>query len=184
MDPNLTMHDRLAAEQGVTLVETLVAILVLTVGAVGMAATFLHGMAVAGTSPAELTATQKAAEAIESVYAARDSHKITWAQLRNAANGGIFLDGAQPIRTGGTDGIVNTGDADKSEVIESVTLPGPDQNLETTADNRIETLAGFTREIRIADLSTVLRSLTVIVTYRSGAGTYTYTLTTYISAFV
>ena len=175
------MHTRLEDEAGITLVETLIAILVLTVGAVGMAATFLHGMKVAGSSPAELTATQKAAEAVESVYSARDSHTITWAQLRNVSDGGIFVDGATEIRTGGDDGIINTGD--DGEVLESVTLPGPDQNLETAADNRIETLAGFTREIRIEDVSSVLRSLTVVITYKAGSTTQTYTLTTYISAF-
>jgi type II secretory pathway pseudopilin PulG len=175
------MHNTLQDEAGITLVETLIAILVLTVGAVGMAATFLHGMSVAGSSPAELTATQKAAEAVESVYSARDSHTITWAQLKNRADGGIFIDGATEVRTGGADGIINTGD--DGEVIESVTLPGPDQNLETEEDNRIETLVGFTREIRIEEISSVLRSLTVIITYKAGATTQTYTLTTYISAF-
>ena len=175
------MHTRSNEEAGVTLVETLIAILVLTVGAVGMAATFLHGMKTAGSSPAELTATQKAAEAIESVYSARDSHSITWAQLRNVSHGGIFLDGGQPVKTGGDDGIINTGD--DGEVVESVTLPGPDQNLATPGDNRIETLNGFTREIRIEDISAVLRSVTIIITYKAGEATQTYTLMTYISAF-
>jgi type II secretory pathway pseudopilin PulG len=175
------MANRLNAESGITLIETMIAILVLTIGAVGMGATFLHGMRAAGSSPAELTATQKAAEAIESVYGARDSHTITWAQLKNASDGGIFQDGPQDVKTGGDDGIVNTGD--DGEVVESVVLPGPDQDLSTAADNRTETLAGFTREIQIEEISTVLRSLTVIITYKAGASTQTYALTTYISQF-
>lgn len=175
------MTSRLQSAAGVTLIETLIAILVLTVGAVGMAATFLHGMRLAGSSPAELIATQKAAEAVESVYSARDSHTVTWAQLRNVSDGGIFLDGAQPVKTGGDDGVVNTGD--DGEVLESVTLPGPDQDLATTADNRTETLASFTREIRIADVSTSLRSVTVVITYTASQTTQSYTLTTYISQY-
>ena len=175
------MQTHLTSERGVSLIETMIAILVLTIGAVGMAATFLHGMRLAGSSPAELTATQKAAEAIESVFSARDSHRITWAQLRNVSRGGIFLDTATAVKTGGSDGIINTGDA--GEAIEAVVLPGPDQDMDTAADNRTETLASFTRQITIADITPVLRSITVTVTYKAGAAAQTYTLTTYISAF-
>jgi hypothetical protein len=172
---------RLRSESGVSLIETMVAILVLTIGAVGMAATFLHGMRMAGSSPAELTATQKAAEAVESVFSARDTHRITWAQLRNQSDGGIFLDSEQVIKTGGDDGIVNTGD--NGEAVETVVLPGPDQDLNTTADNRTETLQTFTRQITIHEISTVLRSITVTIRYTAGATAQTYTLTAYISRF-
>jgi hypothetical protein len=175
------MHTRLTSETGVSLVETMIAMLVLTIGAVGMAATFLQGMRMAGGSPAEVIATQKAAEAIESVYSARDSHTITWDKLRNRAHGGIFLDTAEVIKTGGEDGIVNTGD--DGEVVESVTFPGPDDDLSQGADNRTETLETFKRQITITDISNVLRSVTVTITYTSGAAVQTYTLTTYISAF-
>ena len=40
----MTMHTHFTSEAGVTLIETMIAMLVLTVGAVGMAAMFLHGM--------------------------------------------------------------------------------------------------------------------------------------------
>ena len=61
--------------------------------------------------------TQKAAQAIEAVFGARDSHKVTWAQIRNVngasgSDGGIFLDGPQPLPQAGPDGLVNTGDDD------------------------------------------------------------------------
>ena len=172
---------KLRTESGVTLIETMIAMLVLTVGAIGMAATFLHGMQAAMSSPNELVATQKAAEAVESVYSARDSHTVTWAQLRNQAHGGIFLNTAQSIKTGGNDGIVNTGDA--GEAIEVVYLPGPDQNIAATADNQTVSLGGFTRQIKIEDITAVLRSITVIITYKAGPTTQTYTLTAYISAY-
>ena len=80
---------------GFSLVETIFAIGVLSVAALGMAGIFVQGMQKTASSPAELIATQKAAEAIESVFSARDSHSITWAQLRNQANGGIFNNGPQ-----------------------------------------------------------------------------------------
>jgi hypothetical protein len=128
-------------------------------------------------------ATQKAAEAVESVFSARDSHTFTWAQLRNKSKGGIFVDGAEDLKTGGNDGVVNTGDP--GEVAESVTLPGPDQNFATAGDNRVQKFETFKREILIEDIegNEVLRSLTVIITYKAGPITQKYTLTTYISAF-
>jgi hypothetical protein len=176
----MTMRSNLKSEAGVTLIETMIAMLVLTVGAMGMAATFLQGMKLVSSSPAELLATQKAAEAIESVFSARDSHTITWAQINNKKNGGIFLNEAIPVSTGGEDGIVNTGD--EGEVVESVVLPGPDQTL-STADDRTELLDTYSRKIAITELSNVLRSITVTIEYKAGAATQTYTLTAYISSF-
>jgi hypothetical protein len=162
----------------------MIAMLVLTVGAVGMAAVFLKGMQAAGSSPTELVATQKAAEAIESVFSARDSHTITWDKLRNA-NQGIFVKEPQSMLVAGDDGILGTSDDGKegaqSGVLETVVLPGPDQ-LIGTADDRKETLHGFTREIRISDVEDDLRLITVIITYPAGGTTRKYTLTSYISA--
>ena len=98
----------------------------LSVGALGTAAVFTQGMERTKSSPGDLIATQKAQEAIESVFAARDSHTVTWAQLRNVigtgSDGGIFLDGAQSIKDPGADGIVNT--ADDALAVESTRYPG------------------------------------------------------------
>ena len=57
-----------------------------------------------------LIAREKAREAVESVHSARDMRVITWAQIRNVQQGGVFLAGAQPLRTAGADGLVNTAD--------------------------------------------------------------------------
>jgi hypothetical protein len=170
----------LKSEDGVSLIEAVIAMAVLTIGAVGMGQAFLYGMQSAATSPNELVATQKAAEAIESVFSARDAHTITWAQLRNTAKGGIFLDGARKMNTAGADGIINTGDA--GETVETVVFPGRDQTL-GTADDQRQSLDGFSREIKIIDLSNELRSVTVIITYPYGTGTRTFSLTSYISSW-
>ena len=77
-------------DDGFSLLETIFAISILSVGALGMAGVFTKGMQGTTSSPSELTATQKAAEAIESVFSARDSHSISWNQLRNQNRGGIF----------------------------------------------------------------------------------------------
>jgi hypothetical protein len=166
-------------ERGVSLIETMIAMLVLTVGAIGMASVFLYGMQSATSSPNELIATQKAAEAMESVIAARDSHTLTWAQLRNASDGGIFLNGAKSMKVAGADGILNTSDDGE---VETVLLPGPDQLL-GTEDDKTETLSGFTREITITNVTTSLRSIAVTIAYRAGSASRTYLLTGYMSAF-
>lgn len=173
------MQTQADSQSGFSLLETVFSLGILTVGALGLVAVFLQGMQSATSSPGDLTATQKASEAMESVFSARDSHTLTWAQLRNVSDGGIFLKGAQPLKEPGADGIVNTSDDGQ---IERVEMPGPDQLL-GTADDEVETLSDFMREIQMVDLSRDLRSVTVIVTYQVGAATRTYTLIAYISTF-
>jgi hypothetical protein len=173
------MKTALRSESGFTLLESLFSLGILTVGALGMIGVFLQGMTAVSSSPGDLTATQKAAGAIESVFSARDAHTLTWAQLRNSAYGGIFLNGPRPLKTAGPDGIVNTSDDGE---IEQVVLPGRDQVL-GTRDDKTQTLSEYTREVRIQDLTDSLRSVTVIITYKIGVATREYTLTAYISQF-
>lgn len=173
------MDPQHGSQAGFSLVETIVAIGVLTVGALGLAGVFAVGMQKTMSAPGELLATQKAAAAIESVFSARDSHTVTWAQLRNVNDGGIFLNGPQPLTVDGPDGVVNTAD---DGAVENIVLPGRDQIL-GTADDVTQTLDGFTREIRIVDLSGDLRSVTVTITYRAGSSMRSYNLTGYISSF-
>jgi type II secretory pathway pseudopilin PulG len=173
------MDPRHQTQAGFSLLETVVAIGVMTVGALGMAGVFAAGVQKTASSPGELLATQKATEAIESVFSARDSHTVTWAQLRNVSNGGIFVDGPEALKVAGADGVLNTAD---DGAVETVVLPGPDQQL-GTADDVTQTLDGFTREIRLIDLSADLRSVTVTITYRAGPAIRSYTLTAYISTF-
>jgi prepilin-type N-terminal cleavage/methylation domain-containing protein len=177
-----------SSQNGFTLVETVVALGVLTVGVLGAAAVLATGMQHLSSSPADVVVTQKAAQAIEAVFSARDSHKVTWAQIRNVKgalgnDGGIFLDGATLLHTAGLDGLVNTADDDSA--IETVTLPGKDKLLGTPDDQTI-TLSQYTREIAIRDVPNEngqLRSVTVTMTYKNGPTTKTYTLVTFISAY-
>lgn len=169
-------HD---SQAGFSLVETMIAIGVLTVGTLGLAGVFAVGVQKTVSSPAELLATQKAAAAIESVFSARDSQTLTWAQLRNVSNGGIFLNGPQSIKVEGPDGVVNTAD---DGAIETVMLPGRDQLL-GTADDVPQSLEGFSREVKIVDVSADLRSVTVTITYGSGSAARSYSLTAYLSAY-
>ena len=178
------MRTQSSASRGFSLIETVIALGVMTTGMLGAAAVLTVGMQKVTSSPGDLVATQKANEAIESVFSGRDSHTITWAQLKNlhgatGSDNGIFLDGAQPLKVAGADGLLDTAD---DGAVETVTLPGRDQMLGTFDDQTI-TLDGYSREIAIRDVETDLRSITVTITYQSGALKRNYTITTYISNF-
>lgn len=173
-----------SSERGTSLIETMIALAVLSVGAMGAAALFTQGAEKTKSSPGDLMATQKAQEAIETVFSARDSGALTWSQLRNVAggsgaDGGIFLDAASALKVPGADGLVGTAD---DGAVETVRSPGPDGILLTT-DDKITTLDGYSRKITIRDVSgrSDLRTITVDVSFKSGESTRMFTLTTYMS---
>jgi Tfp pilus assembly protein PilV len=176
-----------SSQAGFSLVETIVAIGVLTVGVLGAASVLTTGMQNLASSPADVVVTQKAAQAIEAVYSARDSHRLVWAQIRNVLgetgmDGGVFLDGPQTLLLAGPDGLVNTAD---DTTLETVTLPGKDQML-GTMDDQVVSLTGYTRTITITDVpgeSGQLRQVTVVITFQSGPTKRSYTLTTFLSAY-
>lgn len=176
------------SQRGFSLIEVMIALGVLSVGVFGVAAVITAGMRSLNASPTDVVVTQKAAQAVEAVFSARDSHKLTWAQIRNVRGGsgtdnGIFADGPQELREAGPDGLVNT--SDDSTTIESVRSPGIDQLL-GTSDDRIDSLGAFRREIEIRDVpgeNNQLRSIKVTITYSTGAAQRTYTLSSFISAY-
>jgi type II secretory pathway pseudopilin PulG len=178
---------QMSSESGFSVVETIVSIGVLTTGIIGAAAVLVAGMTNLNSSPADVVVTQKASQAVEAVFAARDSHKLTWSQIRNVRgtsgnDGGVFLDGPQPLKKAGADGLVNTAD---DTTVETVVLPGKDQMIGTSDDQTL-TLNQFQREIAIADVAGEngqLRSITVTITYQNGPTKRTYVLTTFISSY-
>ena len=176
------MH--VSSSKGFSLVETVIALGVLVTGVLGAAAVLASGMQNLSSSPADVVTTQKAAEAIEAVFSARQSGKLTWAQLKNVSQGGVFLDLPQPMNLAGDDGLVNTAD-DAAYGLESIRLPGKDQQL-GNSDDQIIPLSNFTRQIVISDIAGEngqLRSIVVTIVYQNGGRTRTYVLTTYLSAY-
>ncbi len=175
---------RASGAAGFSLVEAMVAMSVLAVGLLSLAQVLSASLVVMARTPIDIVARQKAAEAIESVYTARDTRVLTWAQIRNVqggsgTDGGVFVDGPQAIREPGADGLINT--ADDGDV-EALVLPGADGRLGTLDDVRAP-LSQFTREIRIRDVSATLREIRVTVTTVTAGGSRTYVLTTTVSSF-
>lgn len=170
-------------ESGFSLIETLIAMAILATGLLSLAAVFAMGLNQLKGSSASLIAREKAREAVESVHTARDTRIVTWAQIRNAGAGGVFLAGAQPLKEAGADGLVNTADDGELEVSLS---PGED-NILGTEDDISTPLDTYTRTIAITDIlvngtpNPSLRQLRVTIGYRVGEAQRTYTLTTYIS---
>lgn len=170
--------------RGFGLVESIVALTILAFGLLAVAAAFSQGLAAISGSHLDLLAREKAAETIESVYTARDTQVIPWAEVRNVEgttgrDGGVFLDGPQPLTESGPDGLVNT--VDDGDV-ETLVTPGPD-GLLGTGDDVAQPLVNFTREIEIRDLSLTLRELRVVIRYTVGGEEREYVIATYISSY-
>jgi prepilin-type N-terminal cleavage/methylation domain-containing protein len=178
---NTTTQRPSRGEAGFSLIETVIAMAILATGLLSLAGVFAFGLRNLAGSSFGLTAREKAREAVESVHTARDTRVITWAEIRNVANAGVFLDGPQPLRTAGPDGLVNTAD---DAAIEVTVGPGFD-NILGTADDVNMPLDTFTREIAITEFPVPnpnLRQLRVTITYRVGDSQRSYTLTTYVSS--
>jgi hypothetical protein len=169
------LHD----QSGLTLIEVLIAAIILMGSLLALAQGMTQGMLIMSTSHYHNIAKQKAAEALESVNTSRDTRVIAWSQIRNVSNGGIFLDGMQPLRDHGADGLVNTADDGAAE---NEVLPGPDGIL-NTADDIVNSLDAFRRQISITDLAPNLRQIRVVISYRVGSLNRQYEMISYISSF-
>ncbi len=188
-----------SGRRGFTLLETLIAIVVMSVGIIGLLAVFATAVATTQNAQENLIARQKALETMESIYTARNTQQINFSQIANISNGGIFTDGATPLLYAGPDGLVNTADDVDFPASgacpagpECITLPGPDGIL-GTADDTAMSLANFQRQIQIntvleADGKTIdpnLKQIVVTVSYFTGGSTVprSYTVNALISAF-
>lgn len=179
----MTGRNRHSAHAGFTLIETMIAMAVLAVGVLALAAMLADGLAYMGMSQDEYIAEQKAAEAVESVYTARDVGQTTWANINNVSGGGIFTDGPTQLCDPGLDGILGTAD-DNCAIPDSIWTPGPDGLLGTADDVNVP-LGGFTRTILIQPVAgrPDLREITVSISYTASRFKRTYTLVTNISQY-
>ncbi len=172
---------------GFTLMETMVALVVLGVGVLGLAAMLAEAIAYMHGSQEDFIAQQKAEEAAEAIYTAKYTNNATFAQLSNNTAGnpaGLFVVGPTPLLQPGPDGLVGTV-ADAGQPPEYIVYPGPDNKLGTADDVKVG-LGDFTRTIAISPVAGYTNSLNqvvITVNYRSGRFQRAYTLTTYVSAF-
>jgi type II secretory pathway pseudopilin PulG len=171
-------------QHGFALLETLIAIVVLMLGLLAVLVTFT--MAISNTTSVQndSIARQKAAEAIESIYTARQTGQITFAQIQNQGAGpGVFTVGFTPMMDPGPDGLDNTPD-DVAAV--PVRLPGPSGVITNTSADVLVDLGNFTRRVQIANVpgNPNVRQITVSVRYPVPQGWYrTYQVQALIASF-
>jgi prepilin-type N-terminal cleavage/methylation domain-containing protein len=161
---------------GFSLIELMVSMGILTVGVLSLAGALTAGVRAISGSSARLIAREKAREAIESVHAARDTGQLSWNNIRNVPDGGIFLSGPQPLRQAGADGIVNTAD-DTSAQYETQRSPGADGIL-GNGDDVIASLGDSGGQPNPS-----LRQITVSIHYLVEGTWRNYQIRTYISSF-
>lgn len=158
------------------------------------------GLGTIGTAQEDSTARQKARQAMEDVFTARDTQTISFSQICNVGSGPtcIFINGFEPMYTAGPDGILNTADdgtiaplpglvdsanagagnilptgCSAAPCIETIDTPGPDGIL-GTADDVFVPLMGFQRQIQITQVSNPnvsnLNQITVTIKYTTPKG--------------
>jgi prepilin-type N-terminal cleavage/methylation domain-containing protein len=188
------------SQRGFTLIEVMIAIVVMTVGILAVLASFATAIAATASAQEDLIARHKALDAMESIYTARNSQQLPFASINNVAAGGIFLPGALPLKCAGPDGIVGTADDTNCTApdtgaacpggVECLVLPGPDGIL-GTADDLPQSLSNFTRSISFnpvflpsGAVNTNLIAVTITVSYvKAGWPARTYTVNGLISSY-
>jgi type II secretory pathway pseudopilin PulG len=173
-----------ASAYGFTLLEAMIALAILAFGVLGLAAMMTDGIAYMNMSQADFIAQQKAEEAVESVFFARDSKNYSWTALQNVADGGMFMNAPEQLLSPGPDGIIDTPDDLTTPVPDVIYAPGPSGIL--GAPDSIEMpLTNYTRQIVITNVvgNPDLRQIQVIMRYTAGRFQRKYVLTSYISRF-
>jgi prepilin-type N-terminal cleavage/methylation domain-containing protein len=178
-------------ERGFTLLETLISMVILTIGLVALLGVVGMALSATQTSQQDMIAKKLAQETVESIYTARDTANITWSQIQNVGGTGIFVTGFTPILQAGPDGLYNT-TSDGASPAQTLTLAGPD-GIYGTADDVIVSLTNFTRSIAIANVPNPatgapygnLRQLTVTIQYTTPQFRLPkqYVLTSFISQY-
>jgi type II secretory pathway pseudopilin PulG len=176
-------------QTGFTLLEAMVAITILSFGILSLAAVYAQGIQVANMTQLDYIAEKKAEEAVETIFAARDSKVLAWTNVRNVtgsggANDGVFLVGPRPLLAAGPDGLYGTADDVTAQPDVVIIGPGPDKIL-GTADDIVMPLTNMTRTIVIVDVpgESGLRQITITMNYTAGKMYRQYTLISYIAQF-
>jgi prepilin-type N-terminal cleavage/methylation domain-containing protein len=182
----LTVANGSRAENGFTLLETMIALVILAIGVLGLAAMLGNSLSYMQGSEQDFIAQQKAQEAAEAIFTAKYTNNASFAQIQNngtSTPAGLFLTGPQPLLQVGPDGLVGSvNDTGASPAY--IVYPGPDMMLGTTDDIQVP-LANYTRTIAISNIAgePYLRQVIITINYISGGLPRTYTLTTFVSNY-
>jgi hypothetical protein len=178
-------------QQGFTILEAVISAAVVTVGLVALLAVFAVAIGSTQTIQLDTIARQRATEALESVFTARETAQITFAQIQNQSAGGpgIFAPGMVALTDPGPDGLEDTAD----DVPPSpINVPGPTGSM-TGANASITqfSLANFQRQVQINNVTDAsgavnpnLRQIVVTIQYPTSNGHLrSYTVQALISSY-
>ena len=172
-------------DRGFTLIETMIAMVILSFGILSVAAVYTQGIQASSINQMSFIAQQKAQEAMETIFTARDSGTLTFTNIANVSQGGVFLDGAQQLCDAGPDGVLGTADDNCNIPDVIVTGPGPDNVLGTADDTVINLNPWMTRTIAIVPVPNTaeLNQVTITVKYTYLGRTSQFVLVSYISGW-
>lgn len=173
-------------QAGFTLVETMIAMAVLSFGILSLVGLFTQGLKTSARAQIEFIAQAKAQEAMESIFTARDTHTLAWAQINNTSKGGVFLDNPQPMLAPGPDGLVGTADDDVNNPNTIIIgPPGNDDIMTTAGDQTINLNPMMTRTIAFTPVTGTpnLNQVTVTISYTVQGQTGQFQLVCYISNY-
>jgi prepilin-type N-terminal cleavage/methylation domain-containing protein len=177
MNTKIDSH-KSGGEPGFSLIELLIAVVILTIGLLGVLSLFVQAILTMGFSEENLIAKQKARETVESIFTARNTAQISFDQIQNTSvSGGVFVTGLQPLHLPGNDGLVGTADDTGDETMVTTASDG---------SSTIRQLNEFQRQIQISPVSgsSDLRQVTVTIRYAIRAGFQRdYQLVTYVSRY-
>ena len=163
----------IASTVGYSLLEVMMAVVVSSIGLVALLALFSQSVVTMFLVQEDLLARQKLREILESVSTARNTHSVSWGDIENVADSGIFQDDFLPMKVAGNDGLVGTSD---DGAVETIQLPGPDGQL-GTGDDISRTLTNYERKVVVDEVLMQdsnpypnLKKITVTVQYTTSQG--------------
>jgi prepilin-type N-terminal cleavage/methylation domain-containing protein len=162
------------SENGFTLIETVIAIVILTIGLLGVAGSIAYALQYSTISKNSTKAKQAATSLIEQIESLRNTRRLAFRQIANVGlvdntdvvnNFTGFSTGFKEVATkSGADGVYGTDD--------DLIAAGLD-GVFGTADDFVDNSAvrmGFSRQIVVTELSGVLKKIEVKVRYQTNAG--------------
>ena len=168
------LKKNLHSESGVTILEMVVAMLILTVGLLGLAASIGYAVTVSNKGRNLTNSKLLVVSLLEQMETLRNTEQLTFGQIANqgqvdnSASTRTFIGfptAFQPLSINpGPDGIFGTDD--------DLISPGPD-NIYGTSDDTIDStwaVPGYQRQISITNLSENLKRIQVTVRYPDAAG--------------